>query len=88
MITRRMAMASLAALLLPATARSAPNEQFSVAAGNESLPVLRYAAKVTGKRPAVILLHGSRGIELRDAPMSAMRMRCRPEASTPISCAT
>ncbi|WFU76149.1 dienelactone hydrolase family protein [Bradyrhizobium sp. CB2312] len=65
MITRRMAMAGLAALLLPATARCAPNEQFSVAAGNESLPVLRYAAELTGKRPAVILLHGSRGIELR-----------------------
>ncbi|WP_246668812.1 dienelactone hydrolase family protein [Bradyrhizobium sp. UNPF46] len=65
MITRRTALTGLAALLLPATARGAPSEQLSVAAGNESLSLSRYAAKLTGKRPAVIVLHGSRGIELR-----------------------
>lgn len=64
MITRRRALTGLAALLLPATAHSTPSEQFSVAAGSENLSVSRYAAELVGKRPAVILLHGSRGIEL------------------------
>ncbi|MCP3384098.1 dienelactone hydrolase family protein [Bradyrhizobium sp. CCGUVB4N] len=65
MITRRMALGGLAALLSPIAARGAPGEQFNVASGHDSLPVSRYAAAVDGKRPAVIVLHGSRGIELR-----------------------
>ncbi|QQO37674.1 dienelactone hydrolase family protein [Bradyrhizobium diazoefficiens] len=58
-------MAAIAALLSPVAARSAPGEQFDVTSGHDSLPVSRYAAAVDGKRPAVIVLHGSRGIELR-----------------------
>ncbi|MCP3445184.1 dienelactone hydrolase family protein [Bradyrhizobium sp. CCGUVB14] len=65
MINRRAALAAIAAQLIPVTARSAPGEQFNVASGHDSLPVSRYAAAVDGKRPAVIVLHGSRGIELR-----------------------
>src|SRR5947209_1188411 len=65
MITRRTALATVAALLAPAAGRAAPGEEFSVASGHDSLPVSRYAAAATGKRPAVIALHGSRGIELR-----------------------
>ncbi|KJC34770.1 dienelactone hydrolase family protein [Bradyrhizobium sp. LTSP857] len=65
MITRRTALTGLAALLSPVIARSAPGEQFNVASGHDSLPVSRYAAAAPGKRPAVIVLHGSRGIELR-----------------------
>ncbi|WP_244433055.1 hypothetical protein [Bradyrhizobium japonicum] len=65
MITRRTAMTGIAALLTSMSAHGAPGEQFSVTSGNDSLPVSRYAATVAGKRPAVIVLHGSRGIELR-----------------------
>ena len=65
MISRRAALAAIAAQLVPIAARSAPGEQFNVTSGQDSLPVSRYAAAVDGKRPAVIVLHGSRGIELR-----------------------
>lgn len=65
MISRRAALAAIAALLSPVAARSASGEQFDVTSGPDSLPVSRYAAAVDGKRPAVIVLHGSRGIELR-----------------------
>ena len=58
-------MTGIAALLTSIPAHGAPGEQFSVTSGNDSLPVSRYAATVAGKRPAVIVLHGSRGIELR-----------------------
>jgi len=62
---RRTALAGLATLLSPIAARSAPGEEFNVISGHDSLPVSRYAAAGDGKRPAVIALHGSRGIELR-----------------------
>ncbi|MBW7971047.1 dienelactone hydrolase family protein [Bradyrhizobium sp. BR 10289] len=58
-------MGAIAALLSPVAARGASGEQFDVASGQDSLPVSRYAAAAAGKRPAVIALHGSRGIELR-----------------------
>ena len=63
MITRRTALASLATLLSPIAARGAPGEGFNVTSGHDSLPVSRYAAAGDGKRPAVIALHGARGIE-------------------------
>ncbi|MDN3278228.1 dienelactone hydrolase family protein [Frankia sp. RB7] len=65
MLSRRAALATIAALLSPVATRSAPGEQFDVTSGHDSLPVSRYAAATAGKRPAVIVLHGSRGIELR-----------------------
>jgi len=65
MITRRTALTGLAALLSPITAQGAPVEQFNVTSGHDDLPVSRYAATTPGQRPAVIVLHGSRGIELR-----------------------
>ncbi len=65
MISRRAALAAIATLLSPAAARSAPGEQFSVTSGHDSLPVSRYAATTAGKHAAVIVLHGSRGIEFR-----------------------
>ncbi|MET4113923.1 carboxymethylenebutenolidase [Bradyrhizobium sp. JR1.5] len=65
MITRRTALTTIAALLAPVAVRAASGEEFSVASGPDSLPVSRYAAAAAGKRPAVIALHGSRGIELR-----------------------
>jgi carboxymethylenebutenolidase len=65
MITRRTTLTGIAALLAPVAVRAAPGEEFSVASSHDSLPVSRYAAAAAGKRPAVIALHGSRGIELR-----------------------
>ncbi|MBR0832849.1 dienelactone hydrolase family protein [Bradyrhizobium manausense] len=58
-------MASLAALLPPIAAHSAPGEEFNVTSGPDSLAVSRYAATGSERRPAVVVLHGSRGIELR-----------------------
>ena len=65
MITRRTAIASLAALLAPIAARGAASEEFKVPSGGDSLSVSRYAAAGPEKRPAVIALHGARGIELK-----------------------
>jgi carboxymethylenebutenolidase len=65
MISRRAALTAIAALVSSAAVRGAPGEQFNVTSGHDSLPVSRYAATMDGKRPAVIVLHGSRGIELR-----------------------
>jgi carboxymethylenebutenolidase len=65
MITRRAALAAIAALLSPTSARSASDEQFKVTSGHDSLSVSRYVAATAGTRPAVIVLHGARGIELR-----------------------
>jgi len=65
MITRRTALSGLAALLVPSIAHGAPAEELSVTSGSDSLRVSRYAAGTAGKRSAVIVLHGSRGIELR-----------------------
>ncbi|QPF95188.1 dienelactone hydrolase family protein [Bradyrhizobium commune] len=58
-------MAGLTALLSPVAAHGTPGEQLNVTSGHDSLSVSRYAATAAGKRPAVIVLHGSRGIELR-----------------------
>jgi carboxymethylenebutenolidase len=65
MIIRRTVLTGLATLLLPSTGYAAPSEQFSITSGSNSLPVSRYAAAAAGKRPAVIALHGARGIELK-----------------------
>ncbi|WP_426407787.1 dienelactone hydrolase family protein [Bradyrhizobium ganzhouense] len=65
MITRRTALAGLATLLSPIGAHGAPGEEFKVTSGPDSLSVSRYAAAGSGKRPAVIALHGARGVELR-----------------------
>ena len=65
MITRRTALTAISALLTPVTAHAAPSEEFSVTSGRDNLAVSRHAAATAGKRPAVIALHGSRGIELR-----------------------
>jgi carboxymethylenebutenolidase len=65
MITRRTALSGLAALLLPSAAYGTPGEELSIPFEGGHLLASRYAAGTAGKRPAVIMLHGSRGIELR-----------------------
>ncbi|KRQ14959.1 dienelactone hydrolase family protein [Bradyrhizobium sp. DASA03076] len=65
MITRRTAAAGLVTLLAPIAARGTPGEELNVTSGGDSLSVSRYAAAGSDRRPAVIALHGARGIELR-----------------------
>jgi len=64
-ITRRCALGGLAALSIGPLARAGTPDNISVTADDGPIAVDRYAADHGGKRPAVIVLHGSRGIELR-----------------------
>ena len=70
MITRRTALAGVAALSLSRRVRAEATEQRSVNSGADSLPLTRYAANLAGRRPGVIVRHGARGIEVSPAPMS------------------
>ena len=63
-IDRRAAVAGLALLSLCPPARAATPEQLSIDADEGPVPLTRYAAEQDGKRPSVLLLHGSHGFEL------------------------
>ena len=63
MIDRRAVLSGLALLSLCRPARAAPSEQLSVDADEGPVDLTRYAGNRAGKRPAVLLLHGSRGFE-------------------------
>jgi carboxymethylenebutenolidase len=54
---------AMALLGLPAIASAAAPEQLSVQANEGEVLLMRYAADRVGIRPAVLVLHGSRGIE-------------------------
>ena len=64
-INRRTAVAGLALLSICRPARAAPPEQLSVDADEGSVALTRYAADHAGRRASVLLLHGTRGFELR-----------------------
>jgi carboxymethylenebutenolidase len=64
-IDRRAAVAGLALLAMCYPARAGTPEQFSVDADEGPVALSRYAADQAGKRPGVLLLHGSRGFELK-----------------------
>jgi carboxymethylenebutenolidase len=64
-IDRRAAVAGLALLTVCPPARAATPEQLSIDADEGPVPLTRYAAEQDGKRPSVLLLHGSHGFELR-----------------------
>jgi carboxymethylenebutenolidase len=66
-ITRRSALLGLALLPTLARAASATPEQLAVSTDEGDMAVSRYAADGAAKRPAVLLLHGSRGIEMKPA---------------------
>ena len=63
-ISRRNLLGALACL---AASRplAAATEKLSVEAGDGRVALSRYASEHAGKRPAVLLLHGSRGFDLR-----------------------
>ena len=64
-ISRRTALASLTLLALGPPARAVTPEQLSVDADEGAVRLTRYAAEQAGKRPSVLLLHGSHGFELK-----------------------
>jgi carboxymethylenebutenolidase len=64
-IDRRAALAGLALLSICAPARAATPEKLSVDADEGSVALTRYAADQAGKRPSVLLLHGTNGFELK-----------------------
>jgi carboxymethylenebutenolidase len=99
-ICRRAVLTALAALALPLRARAGSPEELSAAAEEGSVPLTRYAADRAGKRPAVLILHGTRGVELnhrayeryanvgylmQGSPNRAVRQRARSTASSSIS---
>jgi carboxymethylenebutenolidase len=64
-IDRRAAVAGLALLSLCPPARAATPEQLSIDADEGPVALTRYAAEQAGKRPSVLVLHGSHGFELK-----------------------
>jgi carboxymethylenebutenolidase len=64
-IDRRAAVAGLALLSLYRPARAATPEQLSIDADDGPVALTRYAAEQAGKRPGVIMLHGTHGFEFR-----------------------
>ena len=66
MISRRSILGGGFALLAaPRASATEITEKLDVPASEGPVALTRYAANKTGKRPAVIVLHGSRGFELR-----------------------
>lgn len=66
MISRRTILGGGAVLLAASrTFASEVAEKLDIAASEGPVALTRYAANQAGKRPAVIVLHGSRGFELR-----------------------
>lgn len=52
-------------MLSPIAAHGTPGDEFKITSGQDSFAVSRYAAVGSERRPAVIALHGARGVELR-----------------------
>lgn len=63
-ITRRSVLSGLSALGLPIPVHATPPEALKIDADGGAVELSRYPADSPGKRPAVLLLHGGRGIEL------------------------
>jgi carboxymethylenebutenolidase len=64
-INRRVVLGGLAAFSISHPSRAATAENLSVQADEESVALTRYAADQVGKRAGIVVLHGSRGIELK-----------------------
>jgi carboxymethylenebutenolidase len=67
LITRRSALFGLALLPTFAGTAGVAAEQLVVSTDEGDMALSRYAADGAAKRPAVLLLHGSRGIEMKPA---------------------
>jgi carboxymethylenebutenolidase len=64
-VNRRVVLSGIAALSTGHVATAATPEDFSVAADEGGVALTRYAADQAGRRAGVVILHGSRGIELK-----------------------
>jgi carboxymethylenebutenolidase len=64
-VNRRVVLGGLAAVSIGYPTYAATAENLSVAADEESVGLTRYAADQIGKRCGIVVLHGSRGIELK-----------------------
>ena len=64
MVSRRVVLANIAALTAPFPANSASPEELNVEADGGGVVMTRYAADRVGKHPAVLVLHGNRGVEI------------------------
>jgi carboxymethylenebutenolidase len=64
-INRRVVLGGIAALAMVRPTDAKTPEEFSVEAEEGSLALTRYAADHVGKRAGVLVLHGSRGMELK-----------------------
>jgi carboxymethylenebutenolidase len=62
-VSRRVVLSSIAALALAFSSNSGSPEELNVEADEGGIGVTRYAADRVGKRPAVLVLHGNRGVE-------------------------
>jgi carboxymethylenebutenolidase len=62
-MSRRVVLSSIAALALAFSSKSGSSEELNVEATEGGVGVTRYAADRVGKRPAVLVLHGNRGVE-------------------------
>jgi carboxymethylenebutenolidase len=63
-VSRRVVLASIAVLALPFPANSGSPEELNVEVDEGAVGMTRYAADCVGKRPAVLVLHGNRGVEI------------------------
>ncbi|HLG82969.1 MAG TPA: dienelactone hydrolase family protein [Bradyrhizobium sp.] len=66
-ITRRSALLGLALLPISARTAGAEAEQLAVATDEGDMTLSRFAASGAAKRPAVLLLHGRGGFEMKPA---------------------
>src|SRR5215475_11696377 len=64
-MNRRLVLASFAAASMVRPARAGEKEDIDVDVEEGAMHLTRYVAPREGKRPYVLVLHGSRGIELR-----------------------
>jgi len=64
-VDRRAFLGAIATLPMLGSAQAGTTEELSVNAEEGSMALTRYAADRPGKRPCVLVLHGSRGIEIK-----------------------
>jgi len=64
-INRRVVLGGIAAFSIGRAASAATPEELSVAGDDGGVALTRYATDQAGKRAGVVILHGSRGIELK-----------------------
>jgi carboxymethylenebutenolidase len=65
MLSRRVLLGSIAAFVVPRATYATTPEDLSANNDEGAISLTRYAAGGDGRRPAVLVLHGGRGVELK-----------------------